>query len=141
MKRTIKFLILLILSTSFYHCDKLLNTKYAAYVKNNSDHSIGCYFSLGGKNGTYYPDTILPASNQYVIREIKPGDRYTYYSGTKWEEIFPSLPKDTMSVYIFHTDTLNKYIWEEIRNNNKILKRYDLSLDDLMQNNMTITYP
>jgi hypothetical protein len=138
MKRTIKILILLSLTISFYECGDVY---YPVTLRNNSDHSIGCYFSLGGKYGTYYPDTILPASNQYVIQEIKPGDRYKLYSDFKWEEVYSNLPKDTMSVYIFHTDTLNKYSWEEVRNNNKILKRYDLSLDDLKQNNMTITYP
>ena len=118
-----------------------MDKKYPVYLKNNADHSIGSYFGLGGEFGTIYPDTSLPSVNKYVITEIKPESRYIYDSGLKWEEVYSMLPKDTMSVFIFHTDTLEKDNWEEIRNNYKILKRYDLSLDDLKRMNWTITYP
>ena len=57
------------------------------------------------------------------------------------EEIFFNLPKDTLSVFIFHTDTLTEYTWNEVRDKYMILKRYDLSLDDLRRLNFKITYP
>ena len=43
--------------------------------------------------------------------------------------------------YVFSVDTLEKYSWEEIREGYKILKRYDLSMDDLDSLDWTITYP
>lgn len=133
-------MVMLLLSSS-YKCEKAMYMRYAVYLENNANHPIGCYFGLGGDFGTMYPDTTLPTSNQYVINVIKTSSRYIYYSGIKWEDIFENLPQDTLSVYIFHADTLNKYTWEIVRNDYMILKRYDLSLDDLKKGDFTIKYP
>lgn len=141
MKQMIKTIIFLLLISSLYKCEKAMDNKYAVYLENNVSYSIGCYFGLGGDFGTLYPDTTLPVNNQYVIAEVKSGSRYIYDSGIEWEEIYSKLPQDTMSVFIFHSDTLDKYNWEEVRDGYKVLKRYDLSLEDLKQNNWTITYP
>lgn len=142
MKKMAKVLIFVFLITNLYECDKTaMDNKYAVYVLNNANHSIGCYFALGGNYGTLYPDTSLPASNQYIISDIKSGSKYIYDSGIEWKDIYSKFPKDTMSVFIFHSDTLRAVNWAEIRCNYKILKRYDLSLDDLKRMNWTITYP
>ena len=115
--------------------------KYSIGLKNNTEYSIGCYFALGGYYGTYYPDTLLPTSNTYIIKEIKSGNWYSQDSGIKWEEIYSNFPKDTMSVYVFHSDTLKKYPWDEVGNKYMILKRYDLSLSDLKLLEWSIYYP
>jgi hypothetical protein len=142
MKAMIKIFIFILLVANLSKCEKVaMDKRYAVYLKNNAEHSIGAYFALGGEFGTLYPDTTLPETKQYVITEIKPDARYIYDSGIEWEEIYSKLPKDTMSVYVFHTDTLQNVSWEDIRNNYKVLKRYDLSLDDLKRMNWTITYP
>ncbi len=132
-------LITMVLLLSFYKCESY--ERYVVYVENKANYSIGCYFALGGDSGTVYPDTMLPISNLYVAKEIKANSTYFKYSGIKWEEIFEELPQDTLSVFIFHTDTLKKYSWEEIRDDYKILKRYDLSLEDLEETDFMITYP
>ena len=59
----------------------------------------------------------------------------------KVEEIFKYLPKDTLSVYFFHPDTLAKYPWETIRKEYNILKRYDLSIEDMQLLDYEIAYP
>jgi hypothetical protein len=56
------------------------------------------------------------------------------------------LPHDTLSIYFFSQDTLNKYSWEEIQRDYKILRRYDLSIEDIhkLHNEYdipVITYP
>ena len=118
-----------------------MDISYALYLKNNSNHSIGFYFSLGGNFGTFYPDTILPTTNQYVIPELKSENRYIYDSGLEWKKIVNDLPADTLSIFIFHSDTLNKYPWEEVREGYKVLIRYDLSAEDLKKLDDVITYP
>lgn len=116
--------------------------KYPIHLMNDSNHSIGTYLTLGGKHGSYYPDTVLPESSEYIISDIESNRTYYYDSGIKWEEIFSyDLPNDTMSIFIFHTDTLSKYAWGTIRNEYKILKRYDLSLEDLHALEFTVPYP
>jgi hypothetical protein len=46
-------------------------------------------------------------------------------------EIIDQISSDTLSVYYFHSDTLAKYSWEEIRRDYKVLRRYDLSVEDV----------
>lgn len=137
----IRIIIIAALLTSVNGCGKLPASRYAIYVHNQSPESIECYFALGGNFGTQYPDTVLPASNRYLIDNIKAGDRFIYDSRLKWEEVFQQLPGDTLSIYIFDSDILASYPWEVIRNEYKILKRYDLSLEDLKRLKRNVTYP
>jgi hypothetical protein len=117
-----------------------MDYKYPIILKNNSDYSIDCYFALGGKYGIYYPNN-LPDTNIYLIRGIKQKKDYYYDSSSKWDEVFSYLPSDTLSIYIFHTDTLTKYPWEEVRDKYMVLKRYDLSLSDLEKLKFNVPYP
>ncbi len=65
-----------------------------------------------------------------------------YETSGKWESIFEDfLPVDTLSVFLFHSDTISSVSWERIREEYIILKRYDLSFSDLEEMNWTITYP
>lgn len=84
-----------------------------------------------------YPDTFL-ATNKPILQMIRPQVHTRLESKEKWEEV---LPKDTLVVYILSKDTVDKYSWEKIRSDYNILKRYDLSLDDLKKQNLTVTYP
>ena len=51
------------------------------------------------------------------------------------------IPSDTLMVYIFDSKVLKNTPWETVKANYLILKRYDLSLQDLKNTNWTITYP
>jgi len=138
MKNTIRFSLIILLIAIFNRCG---DVRYPIILTNNSKHSIGCYLASGGYYGTQYPDTLLSATNQYIIKDIKSGGRYYYDSMIRWEEIFPKLRKDTLSIFIFHNDVLAKYTWDDVRDQYMILKRYDLSLDDLRYLNFKIPYP
>jgi hypothetical protein len=122
-------------------CELAMDYSYGIDLVNNSGHSIGYYFADGGKYGTFYPDS-LPETNDYIMYDInkvvRPGFEQHYKS---WEKFFQNLPYDTLSVFIFHTDTLNKYTWGEVRSGYMILKRYDLSLEDLREMEFKIIYP
>ena len=117
-----------------------MDYSYVINIKNNADHSIGYYFAAGGRYGVFYPDS-LPESNEYIIYDIREVVSPGLESHLEWKKFFQGLPKDTLSVFIFHTDTLLKYNWNEVREDYKILKRYDLVLDDLEKINFTIEYP
>jgi hypothetical protein len=134
-------LLSILLITVCSRCEKhAMDYSYEINLVNKSGHSIGYYFATGGKYGTYYPDS-LPETNNYIVYDISKVIRPGYESHLNWEKFFQTLPKDTLSVFIFHTDTLNKYSWEQVRDGYKISKRYDLSLEDLKQRNWTIMYP
>jgi hypothetical protein len=140
-----KTVYLIILLFSFSCCENLKSDRdYPIYLNNLASYSVQTYLALGdGYATTVYPDTTLPQNNVFIDKIIKSNEKVILYnSHLKWEEIYKTfLPADTLSVFIFHTDTLNKYTWDEVRNGYKVLKRYDLSLDDLKQMNWTITYP
>ncbi|MBN2746841.1 MAG: hypothetical protein JXR34_08950 [Bacteroidales bacterium] len=142
MNKMTKTILITIIALALNNCEKnAMDKSDSIEINNNSSYSIGCYFGLGGKNGTLYPDTTLPYSDNYIIKEIKPNSKFVYEVGLEWDEIFANIPKDTMCLFFFDTDTLNTYGWSTLRNEYKILKRMDLSLLDIKQLNRTINYP
>jgi hypothetical protein len=50
------------------------------------------------------------------------------------------IPSDTLMIYVFDSEVLENTPWETVKTNYLILKRYDLSLQDLKNTNWTITY-
>ncbi len=105
------------------------------WVENQSSHLI---MTLRSQR---YPDTAIP-DEQNKLGGIPKGEKAPYdYNIKNWSELFDQLPRDTLSVFIFHADTIAKYTWQEIRSGYKILKRYDLSQEDLKNMNYTIIYP
>ena len=144
MKGILKIAVMLVFSTLcllLYQCG-LIEEFYGFRIKNESGHSIAHYVATTKPDGFVYPDTTLPASSRYVIF----GDpRFNVFYWDIREPLADFFKKnllvDTMSVYIFHPDTLAKYSWDEVRNDYMILRRYDLSLKNVEQHNFTVIYP
>ena len=117
------------------------------HIINNSKLDIAFYpysfLPVSLMYGQYYPDTLLPKENLgYYCSKISPmHDEWfqTIYDSKEIKERFRKT--DSLMFYVFSVDTLNKYSWDEIREGYKILKRYDLSYEDLDSLNWTITYP
>jgi len=124
-------------------CVPKTELSYPIYIYNETDNqSIGYYFAVGGRYASCYPDTLLPKDNIFVYnKNIKPMEHFHYDSQMRWDKVFQLLPKDTLSIFIFSSDTLNKYDWEEMRKGYKILKRYDLSIQDLDLLGYGVYYP
>ncbi len=141
------------LLTTMSNCELKMDIRYPLIIRNNTNHLIDIYIVRDDLNGSIkpYPDTLLPERKKYInkhnkevpilISNIESNRWFNESSVINWEDIFNSLPKDTLSIFIFHTDTLNKYSWEEVRNGYKILKRYDLSLQDIERLNYNVPYP
>ncbi len=91
------------------HCSEEANV----LVQNNSDKAIGCYIS-----SYYYGENSLPENEPTIkyVKRINPGK--FYYNSTIDS---PNI------VYIFNSDTLDKYSWKEIRDGNKYLGIYRLN--------------
>ena len=131
-----KYLLIIYLLLFLNSCD----TYYYIEVVNKSNKPIEHYLAMGGEFGSSYPDS-LPNSSKYVF-QILPSKSYLYQSRSPWAEVFTNtkLPNDTLSVYFFSPDTLNAYPWQTIREKEKYLKRYDLSLKDLQDLNFKIVF-
>ena len=48
---------------------------------------------------------------------------------------------EILMVYLLSKDTIDQVPWERIRDDNLVLRRYDLTLEDLESLNWTIEYP
>lgn len=135
--KTLTFSLIAIIMLAASRC--LVEDFYVITVRNDLGKSV-FFFETGLPEDSQYPDTLLPAVKP-DLAEIKSNERFRIYSRTKWEDVFSSLRSDTLSVYFFDSDTLNKYDWSKIREGYKVLKRYDLSLQDLERLNYLVTYP
>ena len=71
--------------------------------------------------------------------KIKPGGTGRIGVIGSWEGMFES--HDTLMIFIFDEATLKTVPWDTIRKNYMILKRYDLSLEDLVKMDWRVTYP
>ena len=121
---------------------------------NNSKDSLYTYIALGDRpwSITAYPDTLLPPSDTTFIGKkahILPlhkwhsaeTDSLVSFIGDQKYYLQERLPKDTLSVFIISCDTLNKYGYDVVAKENRILVRYDLSIPDLERMNYNIPYP
>jgi hypothetical protein len=136
MKKTFIVLIIIFISL-FYSCgDKnpFATTRYQILIRNNSNKNISFFDSR------VYPDTAMPLIKPYYGTSFSNGSS-GIDSESKWETIIDNTPKDTLSIFITDFDTMVYKPWNEIRTQYRILKRYDLSLQDLQNKDWTITYP
>ncbi len=126
-----------------YSCGKLNFPEkfYRIQLDNHSDDTIWVYIAL--ETAFEYPDTSIETTRPATgFRDVAP-KRSTYFdSRQKWEEVFDkSLPGKRLSMYIFNADTLAHYDWETIRSGYKVLRRYDLSIEDLQKLDFKVPYP
>ncbi len=139
-----KYLIiqLFFITVFFTSCDWfVMDRYYSICFNNNSKNSIAVYFTRPfPEPDPFYPDTSL-TDNKPNLKEIPINEKRYWKISFEYKYLFDAIPSDTISVFILHADTINKYPWEEIRDGYKVLKRYDLSLEDLERMDYTITYP
>lgn len=73
------------------------------WIKNNGSFSICTITSF------QYPDTSIPdiTDRQWDLRTIPPDERIPYdFPIKKWSELFEQLPGNTLSLFVFHADTI-----------------------------------
>ena len=115
----------------FSKCEGLLPSYYQIDYVNNADYDICCYdLDNRGKYKNCYPDTTISFGKELGI--VKAHSYVIVTIGRRpIEDYFDNIPSDTLSVFYFHPDTLAKYTWEEIQRDYKVLRRYDLSIEDI----------
>jgi len=96
-----------------------------------------------------YPDTMVfrtepnPILNPNFTKVLpKENNTQVLWSRDCIELAFKDLiPSDTLMIYVFAGQVLNTTPWDIVKANHLVLKRYDLSLEDLQKLDWTITYP
>jgi len=139
-----KVLLLLVLLVALTQCKKFpMDRLYSLYVKNHSDYSIIYVLRMNQETSTVY-DTILgnnPPSIDHVTTILSGQNKALLQGSVKISSYFDNVPSDTISIYLFHIDTLKNNTWADVRDGYKILKRYDLSLEDLEYLDYKLSYP
>lgn len=135
MKNMLKLSIVILILLNACKDNHPFERVYSFWVENKSDKPV--YFLVS----YIYPDTTIPDTYN-EIGLVSPNSKNPIDSDKKWEEVFKELPADTLSVFIFSSrEAISINNWQEIRSEYKILKRYDISIDDLKNNSWIISYP
>jgi len=103
---------------------------------NNSDRNIYMYLGIATREsgGTLYPDTMISEVQATVGPILKNG--FYRYQYRRFKDC------DTLCLYIFDADTVEKYSWDDVKLGYMIIKRYDLDFtNDLKEFDYTIYYP
>ena len=147
MKKIILFLSTVILLK--YCCvENTANCHKIITVVNNTDKAIYVEGSYRYPNTDAYKNIPDPSNSGYskvLAHESSQGHNNSETAlpsfGTCYEAIYASqIESDTMMMYIFDGPTLETKGWDYIKENDLVLKRYDLTLKDLDSLNWTITY-
>lgn len=112
--------------------------EYKIAVYNEANHNIDVLLSYGDP---IYPDTLLPNRNYDKLMSVKPGSARYYGNTLTYKKFIQQYNSDTIILFIFYTDTLSKYSWDEVREGYKILKRYDISWQEMEALKGDIHYP
>jgi hypothetical protein len=112
------------------------------HIDNKTDKKLYTIVSLD------YPDTsmnfqnpVINVNNHHINAHSKGKVQYTNYQPCL-ENLYdnPSNPLEKISVFVFDAALLDAVPWSEIRKNYQVLKRYDLSHDDLVNFNYLIEF-
>ena len=109
-------------------------------IKNNSNDSIVYYFELLAPNDTLLTDIAYPQTKENIqSRIIPPNNETTNSEG--FRRVFDGNSDKVLMIYIFSPSVINTVPWDSIVSNYQILRRYDLTLDDLEAMSWTVEYP
>ena len=112
-------------------CDSKNNVSYVKCT-NNSQRTLVLYYSID------YPDTSFNKIYRCNCDAIMPLTNCDCGNEFGWNY---SNKLDLLLFYLWDKDTINKYGFENCRSNEKTLKKYKYSVNELENLNWTITYP
>lgn len=129
------------------------------YATNNSSQPVVCYMALGIPEiaPTAYPDTMLPPFcyipdrkveyTHYLVLSETPlfvllGSKESYINKFRFKEIESlGIGVDTVSVFFINADTLLMKGYNYVRDNYRILIRYDVSMDEFRRDPQIFHFP
>jgi hypothetical protein len=95
---------------------------------------------------TNFKDSLIPAYNPILAGDACNCKSYPHTKDDQlklrdtYEGRFKDPNIDLIRIFVFDSETINQYGWETIRNGYMILKRYDLTLEDLNKLYWTVKY-
>ena len=137
--KTIIYLLIISIALTGKGCpDNDQITDATITIINNTNESI-VYYSIN-KSTT---DTLL-SSLPYPI-SVENTDSVDANNSTKFggpfKKLFNDNPSDILIIFLFSRDTIEQVPWERIVDEYLVLRRYDLTLEDLEAMDWTVVYP
>ena len=108
-------------------CENAANAGWCIRVKNESEKEV--YFVLGFdvKNNSFYPTTRLP-NDSTRLWDVKPNQQIPLDYSLSHVKINSG---DSIALFVFAHDTLEKYTWKQLEGGEKYLKKYKFKCDEL----------
>jgi hypothetical protein len=104
------------------------------WVYNNSNRNV-CFETYN-----HYPDTSIGIFKPYF--SVEPGDSSPIRIQGTWENYFnDAIKSDTLMIFVFDAHIVDSLDWYVIRQQQRYIKRYDLSYEELKNRNWRIIYP
>ena len=132
MKRIFGNFLLILATVPFLcgtDCSNWANAEWVMYVENHSDKTV--YFIVGFDvvpGSGYYPTTELP-NDSTRLRSVGVNQRipisYASFRDVK------AKPDDLIAVFVLDPDTVRKYTWDQLREDENWLKRYIFTRTEL----------
>lgn len=139
-KYAILFCCVIIASLLLGGCEKWMSDHLGRadlHFENSADYKISLYSIVIipriNLDTIIYPDTSLPYHKPTTLMDIDAHQWVEVPVGghIKWEDIYEHFGTDTISYFIFATDSLNMLGWDRIRESYNIVQRYDIGYCDL----------
>lgn len=140
MKNIIKYTILFLSALIFSACpdkDQVVDSEVIIYNNSNIDINYALQYNHPLDTSLQLLHVVHPSSAEDHIVKSNSSDSLK----GPFKSLFSELDNKIMMVYIFSKDTIDNIPWEEIVDQKLVLKRYDLTFDDLEDLDWTITYP
>ncbi len=136
---------LYLLVTLFLNGCQFGERTYKFNIRNSTNDTLQYYRAHSEDYFHYvYPDTTITERKFNLSSpsgRILPKSTLRLGGFSSVESVFKTYKNDTLSFYFFNRDTLRKYPWETIRKDYNILKRYDLSIQDMQMLDYEVVYP
>jgi len=125
-----KYCTFLILLLFFANC-RNENLHYDLIIKNNFSESICASYSQ------VFPDTTIDC--RIINFNIDAGGKYQLTIRNGWENEFKR--KSVLQIFVYDGNICKTEMCDTIKKYNKILKRYQLTLNDIESMNWIVNYP
>jgi len=132
MKRI--FILVLTIFLMSGSCEKFADHSYSIEIRNNSNQIIDVCAAY------ILPDTLLPMEKPKLI-EIQIGKFEELYDRDVNDLKFIKFKTENLSIFVISKDTIDKHSWNEIRTHNNILKRYEITENELVDMGGSVVYP
>ena len=106
---------------------------YRITIDNSTTKSIFTFYQLN------FPDTNLQENTPFYKVALPQSVTYLQ-SQEKWENVINSNSHNVITIFIMDYDSLQKYGWQTMRSQYKILDRFELTTDSLQKLQWTLTY-